>query len=60
MQLIIIMGFLLPEVDIDGIKEVFVDITMSLWTLSSTLVQISPRCNKKIIHSSFDMDLYIF
>ena len=30
MQLIIIMGFLLPEVDIDGIKEVFVDIAMSL------------------------------
>lgn len=29
MQLIIIMGFLLSEVDIDGIKEVFVDITMS-------------------------------
>lgn len=25
MQLIIIMGFLVPEVDIDGIKEVFVD-----------------------------------
>lgn len=29
MQLIIIMGFLLTEVDIDGIKEVFVDIAMS-------------------------------
>lgn len=29
MQLIIIMGFLLTEVDIDGIKEVFVDTTMS-------------------------------
>ena len=30
MQLIIIMGFLLPKVHIDGIKEVFVDIAMSL------------------------------